>query len=130
MHLFFDRIEILPKPRPGGQRIAHVRFKFPIPLDGGPVNYDHDIYYDDDDDDPPDGDPPSGGDAVPLEIALSDGGASLARNCVPKPTKVSRKFGKDVPVSCCVIMRCIRQSPRRLNQYKRPTGETSTHARG
>ena len=98
MHLFFDRIEILSKPRPGGQRVTHVRFKFPISLEGGPVDLDHDVYYDDDDD-PPDGDPPSGGgpkpdssgspgggDESPLEIDLSDGGDTHAGNCVPKPT--------------------------------------------
>ena len=105
MHGFFDSIEILPEPRPNGLRIRHVRFKFRIPLDGGPVDYDHDVYYDGDDgyddDPPPDGDPPSGGgpkhdrpgdspsggDGALPEIDLSDRDVPHAKSCVPNPTK-------------------------------------------
>ena len=109
MHRFFDRIEILPVPRPGGQRIRHVRFKFPISLDGGPIDTDHDVYYDDDDDydydddggdDSPSGgggpepegpDPASGAGGTPPEIDLSDGGGSRSGNCVPNHNRVFSK---------------------------------------
>ena len=79
MHLFFSSIELLPEPRPNGQRVKHVTFRFPIPLDGQPLDRDHDVYYDgdNDNDDPPDGKPPPRGglppQGTPGSLSNSDG---------------------------------------------------------
>ena len=109
MHLFFSSIELLPEPRPNGQRVKHVTFRFPIPLDGQPLDRDHDVYYDgdNDNDDPPDGKPPPRGGLPPQGtpgslsnsdgpvpgIALSDKESSYAGNCV-LPEKTDRKMGE------------------------------------
>lgn len=98
MHMLFERIEILPEPRPGGQQVKSVRFKLPVLFDGKPFDDDLDMHYEDDNDDGlPDDDPPSGGGTPPKgfssppggialqpEIDLSDG-VSCAMGSVPNP---------------------------------------------
>lgn len=99
MHMLFERIEILPEPRPGGQQVKSVRFKLPVSFDGKPFDDDLDVHYEDDDDDSPtDDDPPSGGGTPPKgfgsppggiapqpEIDLSGGGVSYTMDSVPNP---------------------------------------------
>ena len=118
MHMLFERIEILPEPRPGGQQVKRVRFKLPVSFDGKPFDDDFDVHYEDDDG-PPDDDPPSGGGTPPKgsgsppggiapqpEIDLSDGGVSYTMDSVPNPNrlplesvmrKVTPRMGSVVP---------------------------------